>query len=339
MKRSFRSTSLLFAILACAHAQDGVTVADVPAAAEAYATPAVGATGASQAEANYILGAGDQLSFTVTDLDDFTDKTFRVDMHGDLNLPLAGRVHAGGLTMTALEKKVADLLAKILKDPQVVANISEFGSQPVSILGAVGAPGIRQLEGRKTLFAVLSLAGGLRPDAGNTINITRELTRGPIPLPSTRTDASGKFSVASVSVKSILNATNPAENIVILPGDVVSVSKADLVYAVGSIKKPGGFLIGQNSSLTTLQVVSLAEGLDKTAAADKAKILRVVPGSSTRAEIAVNLKQLMAGRGADLALQSDDILFVPSSGAKSASYRTLDAVVNIATGMAVYGKY
>ena len=227
MKRSFYSSLLLLCILVHVHAQEGVPVPDMAAGKEAYATPAREPTRVSQADANYVLGTGDQLSFIVTDLDDFTGKTFRVDMHGDINLPLAGRVHAAGLTMTELEKKVADLLGKILKDPQVVANMSEFGSQPVSILGAVGAPGIRQLEGRKTLFEVLSLAGGLRPDAGNTINITRELTRGPIPLPSTRTDASSKFSVASVSVKSILNAMNPAENIVILPGDVVSVSKAD----------------------------------------------------------------------------------------------------------------
>ena len=89
----------------------------------------------------------------------------------------------------------------------------------------------------------LSLAGGLRPDAGSSIKITRNLDQGAIPLPDAKTDPTGHFSVASVSVKAILNATDPAQNIVVLPGDIISVSKADVIYAVGSVTKPGGPLL------------------------------------------------------------------------------------------------
>jgi polysaccharide export outer membrane protein len=151
-------------------------------------------------------------------------------------------------------------------------------------------------------------------------------------------DSTGRYSTASVKVKSIMNATNPVENITIMPNDVISVPKGDLVYAVGSINRPGGFLLGENETLTTLQVVSLAEGVSKTAASDKAKILRSVPGSTNREEIAVNIKQLMAGKASDIPLRANDILFIPNSGAKSASYRTLEAVIQTATGLAVYGR-
>jgi polysaccharide export outer membrane protein len=127
------------------------------------------------------------------------------------------------------------------------------------------------------------------------------------------------------------------ENISIMPGDTIFVPKADLIYVVGSVTKPGGFPIGEKETLSALQVVSLAQGLQKTAAANKAKILRVVPGSQSRTEIAVNIKLLMAGKTSDIPLQADDILFIPNSGAKSAGLRTVDAIVNAASGLAIYG--
>jgi polysaccharide export outer membrane protein len=209
----------------------------------------------------------------------------------------------------------------------------------VSVLGAVNSPGIKQLQGQKTLFEVLSLAGGLRRDAGNNVTITRNLEWGRIPLPGAKTDPSGKYSVASISAKSITTASNPGQNIVIMPGDTVAVTSAEVVYAVGSVNKPGGFLLGERESISALQVVSLAEGLTRIAAGDRAKILRAVPGSPNRAEIAVNLKELMAGTGSDVKLQADDILFIPNSKTKGASMRALDAVVQVATGVAIYGKY
>jgi polysaccharide export outer membrane protein len=74
----------------------------------------------------------------------------------------------------------------------------------------------------------------------------------------------------------------------------------------------------------------------KTAAGDKSKILRKVNGSASRTEIAINIKQLMAGKAPDVPLQPDDILFIPNSDAKSAGFRTLDAIVNAASGLALY---
>jgi polysaccharide export outer membrane protein len=127
------------------------------------------------------------------------------------------------------------------------------------------------------------------------------------------------------------------ENITVMPGDAIFVPRADLVYVVGSVVEPGGFPIGENEKLSALQVVSLAKGLVKTAAADKAKILRVVPGNPSRIEIPVNIKLLMAGRTTDIPLKPDDILFVPNSGAKSAGYRTMDAIVSATSALIIYG--
>jgi polysaccharide biosynthesis/export protein len=287
---------------------------------------------------SYLLGPNDQISLVVDQLpDDFTDKLFRIDQNGDLSLPVIGRIHAGGLTQAELEDQVKSRFGIILKEPDIVVNVTEYASQPVSVVGAVNTPGIRQLQGGKTLFDVLSLAGGLRVDAGTTVQITRDLKWGAIPVRGATVSSSGLYSIATVRVKAVMQAAE--ENIAIRPGDTVFVPKAEMVYVVGSVTMPGGFPIGESDTLTALQVVALAEGMVKTAAPDRAKILRIVPGTSNRSEIPINLKLLLAGKAPDTSLMPEDILFVPTSGLKTAGYRTIEAIVNAATGVAIYGRY
>ena len=305
--------------------------------AEKSGSAATSPSGSSAVSSDYVLGPADLLTMSEADLEDsaaFTDKTFRIDNSGDVSFPLAGRVHAAGLTTVQLEAAVNQQMAGILKNPHVVINVAEFHSQPISVLGAVNSPGIVQVAGAKNLFEVLSLAGGLRPDSGNSIRITRNTKWGAIPLPDAQLDSTGQFSMATVKVKAIMSGTEPGQNIIVMPEDQITVPKGDIVYAIGAVTKPGGFLLGENGALSTLQVLSLAEGLTKTSAKNKAKILRVVPGSVSRTEIPVNIKDLMAGKGEDLALRADDILFVPTSGAKSTGYHTLDAIV-AASGSAI----
>jgi len=288
----------------------------------------------------YILGPNDQLTMQVADLDDvFAGKTFKVDQGGELSLPLIGRIRAAGLTVSGFEQDIRAHLSAILKNPDVAVNISSSGSQPVAILGAINSPGIRQLEGRKTLFEVLSLAGGLRADAGYQIRITRSMQWGRIPLANAQTDPTGQFSTATVKVRNILNGPGGDENISILPGDNISIPTARQVYILGSVSKPGRILLTEHESIPTLQLVSTAEGFQKTAAPDRARILRSVPGSAKRIDVAVNLKDIFAGKIPDVQLQSEDILFVPNSRAKSAGYRALDLVASPTGVVGIAGRY
>jgi polysaccharide export outer membrane protein len=335
-----------FGVLGCALVGFGQEagppiVGRVSAESEVNATPPprVNSPAPGAAASDYVLGPGDQISIIVADLeDDFTDKTFRVDMSGDLSVPFAGRLHAAGLTTQTLEQEIETRLAKIIKEPHVVVGIAEFHSQPVSVLGEVNRAGEYQVQGQKKLLEAISLAGGFTETVGNTVTITRELRWGRLQLPSARDDATGQFSIASVSVKSILHSTSPEQNIQVMPGDVISVSKAEIVYAVGSVTKPGGYPMGQDETLSALQVISLAQGLLNTASTQNAKIIRLVPGSAMHTELPVNLKRLLEGRAADVPLQPGDILFVPNSTAKTASYRSLQAIINAATGVAIYGR-
>jgi polysaccharide export outer membrane protein len=334
--------SILFCVLLLANGVDsrpvnGDGLPDSRAVATQVSQEKSGVQTARGVSADYALGPGDQITLVVPGLEDqFNEKVFRIDASGDVTVPLVGRIHAAGLSTAALETDLQSRLKKILKDPEVVVNISSFGSQPVSILGAVKTPGIVQLQGRKTLFEVLSLAGGLQPESGYIVQVTRPLANGSMPLPNARMDPSAQVSVASIRLRDIINVPNAAENIEILPGDTISVPKTGIVYVVGSVSKPGGYPLDENESLSALQVLSLAQGLQVTAAASKARILRTVASAPTRAEIPVDLNRLMAGKGTDVQLRADDILFVPGSAAKKAGMRTIDAIVNAATYSVVY---
>jgi polysaccharide biosynthesis/export protein len=118
------------------------------------------------------------------------------------------------------------------------------------------------------------------------------------------------------------------------------VPRAELVYVIGSVHKAVGFPLGENRSLSVLQVLSLAEGLDQTASGARAKIMHMEAGGSARVEIPVNLKSILAGKSTDVELNANDILFVPSSFGKSTAMRSLETAIGmggqIGAGMAIY---
>ena len=125
---------------------------------------------ANKLDSGYVLGPDDQIVIHAIDAPEISDKSILIGMNGDITLPLIGRVKAGGLTVEQLETELNARLAKYVKDPQVSVTVTEFRSQPVSVFGAVSKPGVIQLRGRKTLYEVLSMAGGPRNDsAGSTI--------------------------------------------------------------------------------------------------------------------------------------------------------------------------
>lgn len=293
----------------------------------------------SAQSSTYTLGPEDQISVKVLDAEELSTKDnapIRIDSRGNITLPMIGRLTAAGLTTDQLEIEIENRLKKFLHEPDVTVHLTEMRSQPISILGAVQHPGVHQLQGRKSLFEALSLAGGLKPEAGHSVKITRKLEWGRIPLPTAQDDPTGQFSVATLKVKEIMEARNPEENILIRPNDVISVPRAELVYVVGSVRKSGGFVLGENETISTLQALALADGHDRTASLKHAKIMRAVAGSDQREEIPVDLSKLMAGKGRDVPLRADDILFVPNSLAKSTALRSVEAAIQMATGVVIW---
>ncbi len=109
----------------------------------------------------YLVGPQDLLTVRVFGVDALSGDV-RVSSGGDISIPLVGTVRAAGLTPVALEKRLADLLAiNYLQDPQVSVFVKEYGSQRITIEGAIGRPGVYALSSRTTLLQSIALAGGL----------------------------------------------------------------------------------------------------------------------------------------------------------------------------------
>jgi len=286
--------------------------------------------------APYALGPDDQLKIWALGVEEIADKPVRVDPSGDIDLPLAGKVHAGGLTVDQLKAKLIEAFAKGVLRPEVSVEIVEFGSQPVSIMGAVNQPGVHQLRGRKSLVEVLSLANGFRPDAGGRVHISRQIQFGEIPLRTAKLDSTGQFQVADVSVKDLLSGTRPAENILIRPHDVITVPSTEFVYVIGEVHKPGEVPIKDRGTISVLQALSSAEGFGPIPAPQNAKIVRIAEGTDERIEIPIDLKKLLAGQGEDIAMRPYDILVVPINGPKKAAMRATEAAIQMATGVVIW---
>ena len=290
----------------------------------------------SQVRSTYLLGPDDLLEISGPELSDMANKPARIDGDGDIQVPLVGRIHVSGLTVQQSEQELNKVLSTYIRHPQVVVSVTELRSLPVSILGAVNTPGVHQVQGHKTLLEMLSLAGGIRSDAGYSIRITRQVEWGCIPLPGAALDASGRFSVAEVNLKEIMEAKKPEENIQIFPHDVISVPKAEMVYVIGEVRRSGGFVLGEHQSISVLQALSLAEGLNGTADTRHARILRLKRDADQREEMAVDVKGVLNGKQPDVPLQGDDILFIPGSTGKKAALRTLEAAIQTGTGLAIW---
>jgi polysaccharide biosynthesis/export protein len=289
-----------------------------------------------QVRSTYLLGPDDLLDISAPELSEMANKPVRIDSDGEIQVPPAGRVHVAGLNVQQTEQALNKVLSTYIRHPQVVVTIMELRSQPVSILGAVNTPGVHQVQGHKTLLEMLSLAGGIRSDAGYSIRITRQLDWGCIPLPGSALDSSSRFSVAEVNLKEIMEAKKPEENIQIFPHDVISVPKAEMVYVIGEVKRSGGFVLGEHQSISVLQALSLAEGLNGTADTRHARILRLKRDADQREEMPVDVKDVLSGKKPDVPLQGDDILFIPGSTGKKAALRTLEAAIQTGTGLAIW---
>ncbi len=286
---------------------------------------------------DYVLGPGDQIVVRVVDMDEIPDKPVQIDPSGFIDLPLAGRVGASGKTLEQLKETLTPKLAKYITSPNITVNLTEAQSRPVSIIGAVNSPGVHQLQGPKRLIEVISLAGGLRQDAGSRVILTRQARYGTLPLPGAVSDSTQGFSTAAVSLDSLLAAKNPSENIPVLPNDVISVPKADLVYVVGDVKKSGGFPLASHNTISVLQAISLSEGLGPSASPKSARIMRPTAADASKMdEIPVDLQKIFAGKAPDMALYANDVLFVPNSAVKSSARRVAEVILQTASGVAIY---
>lgn len=278
------------------------------------------------------IGPGDLLDVSIFEAPEM-NRTVRVSASGEISMELLGAMKASGLTPRELESALRDQLRRrYMKDPHVGVFVRELESHPVSVVGAVKKPGVFQIQGTKTVLEMLSMAEGPADDAGETVWIMRGAAfSGPDDIGGIRPSSEAEGKIDAVNLRDLMQSRNSALNLPVYPGDIVRVTSSDLVYVVGEVKRPGGFPLKNNQSISLLQALALAEGLTHTAATGHARIVRTDAKTGQRVEIPVNLGRLLANKASDPGLQPKDILFIPNSSAKSAFYRGAESAVSVAT--------
>jgi len=271
------------------------------------------------ANSNVKLGMGDLIEISVFGVPDLSTKT-RISGSGDVYLPLIDFVHIADLTTDEAQELIQKRLEDggFVRGPHVSIFVDESASQAITMVGEVNRPGPYPAIGDRRLFDLISAAGGFTEKAGRIVTIEHHGDPG---------------QKVELQLSSNNLAEDTQENVDIYPGDLIIVSRAGIVYVVGDVQRPSGFLVSEDNALSVLKALALAGGGTRTAALNKARILRQTPNGIQ--EIPVSLKKILYAKAPDVALVKGDILFIPGSAAKAAAYRTAEAAVALSTTMAV----
>lgn len=267
------------------------------------------------------INPGDILSVQVFDTPELSVDSVRVSESGQINLPVLGLVSVEGLNPIQASVRIESELRSrgLMLEPHVTVSVVEFASQDATILGEVKTPGVYPIYGGRRLLDVIALAGGLSPAAGKIVTIIhRDDPQHPVTIHLAQNAAS----------------LDDQKNPVILAGDTIDVAKAGIIYVLGAVKSPGGFLINNNEQISLMQVLSLAGGWDKAAALSKVRLIRKVPQGHE--QLMLDLKRVLEGRQADIAVKNGDILYIPSSLGKTLAYRGMEAIIAAAQTAVVY---
>jgi polysaccharide export outer membrane protein len=287
---------------------------------------------------DYVIGSGDLLGIEVFDVPELS-RDVRVNETGYISVPLLpSKVRAGGLTPFQVQDKLAELLQTngLVSTPQVTVSVKEQHGQPITVIGAVKNPMVIQALRQTTLLQALSQAGGIGDDAGSTVIVTRPVPEVPDSSDPGKASAPIPPQTFTINLADILESGDSRFNIPLIGGDVVSVPRAGIIYVVGAVQKPGGFLLQNDlDHMTMLKMLSLAGGTTNTAKMKKAVILRKNVDTGERDQVPVDLSKVMDLKAQDVQLQANDILFVPDSKSLKALHRAGDVAVSLTTGIGI----
>jgi polysaccharide biosynthesis/export protein len=247
------------------------------------------------------IGPGDLLHLKVLEAPEL-EQSARVTDAGALTLILGGRVQVAGLTPADAALSIERVLveAHYVLTPHVSVTMEQTASQNVTIMGQVRSPGRYAIGTPRPILDVLAMAGGLTDLAERKVTIQRQATKERIEF------------VVSNSANAALDAS-----VAVFPGDTVIVPKADVVYILGDVNRPGGIaMVTNDSKLSALQALSLAGGTPPNAVPSHARLFRKQADGS-HVETPLQLSAMQKGKEPDKPLQADDIVYVPFSYARN----------------------
>lgn len=269
------------------------------------------------------IGANDLVAVSVYDAPELT-RTVRVGADGMMRLPmLKRRIKAEGLMPGELETAISAALVaeQLMVDPFVTVTIAEYNSRPISVAGAVKQPLTFQASGPVTLLEAITKAGGLAPEAGAEILVSRA---------QSGADGTVTSLVQRILVKGLIDAADPALNISLIGGEEIRVPESGKVYVIGNVKKPGAFTVQDGVESTVLKMLALSEGLMPYAAKDAYIYRREANGSKN--EIQVPLSKIMERKAPDAVLLANDILYVPDNKGRRLTLGALEKVLILGAG-------
>lgn len=264
------------------------------------------------------IGPGDLLDIDVFDTAELSRK-LRVNELAAISLPVGGDLHVGGLTAGEAAHAIEERFRRndILKDPHVEVTVLEYATQGVTVFGEVKSPGVYPLLGSHGVLDLISAAGGMTANASKAVTVTH------------RTDP-GHSVIVNIESKP---GSTAAFNVDVYPGDTIMVSRAGVVYVLGEVGKPGGFLVENNDQLTVMQAIALAQGTTRTASLNNARLIRKT--NTGLQQMSIALGKMLANKSPDKTLEDGDILFVPTSSAKH-TLVVAESILPAAAGAALY---
>jgi polysaccharide export outer membrane protein len=228
---------------------------------------------------------------------------------------LQQRIRADGLMPADLETAIAGALRseRIIRDPFVTVTVAEYHSRPISVAGAVKQPMTFQAIGTVTLLEAITRAGGLSPEAGPEVLITRAgITQ-------------------RVEVKALINAADPEANVKLAGGEEIRVPDIGKIFVVGNVKRPGAYPILDGKDSTVLKALAVSEGL-MPFAGKQAYIYRREGGTGSKNEIPIELAKIMERKSSDVPLLPNDILYVPDRQGRRAGLAALEKILMFGAG-------
>lgn len=292
---------------------------------------------------DYRIGPRDVIEIRIEDAPELSF-AIPVNADGTFLMSYLGRIKAQNKTPEELSREIADgLRGRYLKNPQVLVVVKQYNSRSFFISGAVQRPGVYQIEGRPSLFKLITVAGGLRENYGSTAFIMREIKD---KKPESPNDAPKLKQVSMTAQNAADQAASPSEeesadydvktvnitgmlrgqierNMYLEPGDFVNIPPADVFYVAGEVNAPGSFPLSEGTTLR--QAMALAQGTTFNAATGNGVIFRTDLATGRRDEIKVDIGEVMKNKKPDMTLQANDIVMVPNSKGKTIGNAILKA--------------
>jgi polysaccharide export outer membrane protein len=220
------------------------------------------------------------------------------------------------------------------------ARSSSFVLVPIPEPISTSAPGSAAGAGSSTQDAP-SLRGSDTPSSSNPTAFpsATEMAQGPSPganFDKTSETTTPAGNTITINLNELLETGDMRNNIPLQAGDVVTVPHAGIVYVLGAVNRPGGFVMANDrSEMTTMKVLSLAGGLTRIAKLDHAVIIRK-DDQGKQTETEVDLKKVVNQQSEDIRMRASDVLYIPDNHVKEALFQALQIGLAVGTAVAIY---